>query len=172
MVGQCLWQLFFLEVDEIGQRHRERFWHGTSQFLGWCRCRSLPRFLEILIINEGHVQRMHAACSAQDGRFNVVRRHRLDRIQESPLIGITAQGCIHEHTATVLTRFLLQGQSNQVAEAALGHRVLVGEKSVIGFELELSGSSAGMADNSGAQSPGITGRHAARKENPCVFAVT
>jgi hypothetical protein len=46
---------------------------------------------------------------------------------------------INEHTVTRLARRKLQGERNQVPEPAFGHRVLVGEKPIVGIETEPPG---------------------------------
>ena len=75
---------------------------------------------------------------------------------------------INENAAAVLARRLLQRQGDQVAEAALGHRVLIGKQAVVGLQLQLPGSRAGVADDGRAQATGIAGRHPASEKHPGV----
>ena len=115
---------------------------------------------------------MPAAGRAQDGRLNVLWRHRTDGGEERPLVGIGTQCRVHKHAAAVLARLFLQWQCNQVAESSLWHRVLIGEETVIGLERQLPGAGAGVADDRGTQSAGVAGGNASGKEQPCVRTVT
>ncbi len=114
---------------------------------------------------------MHAARGPQDGRLDIVCCHWLDGREESPLIRIRSQFSINEHAAAAFARPLLQRQGDQVAEAALGHRVLVREQPVVGFQLQLPGARAGMADDRRAQATGIAGGNASGEEHPCMRAI-
>lgn len=135
-VGQCLWQLRLLKIDQVGQCHGQRLGHLPGQLLGR-RALPLPGCGQVFIVDEGDVQRMDATRGTQDGRLNIVCRHGLDRRQESPLIWIRSQFSVDKHAATTFARRLLQRQGDQVAEAACGHRVLVREQAVVGLQLKL-----------------------------------
>ena len=87
------------------------------------------------------------------------------------MVVVGTQFGIDEYAAAVLARHLLQRQGDQVAEAALGHRVLVREQAVVGLQLQLSGARAGVADDGRAQAAGVTGRHPAGEEYPSVRAI-
>ncbi|MNC15945.1 hypothetical protein D3C75_637880 [compost metagenome] len=106
-----------------------------------------------------------------DGRIDILHSHRLDAGQECPLIGIRFQFIVHEDAASVLAGFLLQGQCDQVAEAAFRHSVLVREQSVIRAQLELASPSAGMANNRRAQPPGVLGSDRFSEKNPCMSTI-
>ena len=73
---------------------------------------------------------------------------------------------IHKYTASVFTRMLLQWQRDQIAKTAFGHRILIGEQPVIGFELELPRAGASVADDGRTKSACVPSRHAAGEENP------
>lgn len=122
----------------------------------------------ILVFDEGDIQWMSAARRPQDGRLDIVCCHGLDGCQESPLVRIRSEVGIHEYAVTTFARPFLQRQGDQVAEATLGHRVLVREQSVVGFQLQLPGARAGVADDCRTQAPGITGGNAGCKEHPRV----
>jgi hypothetical protein len=76
---------------------------------------------------EGDIQWMGAAGGTQDGGFAVVRGHLPQRTEKGPLVGMRLQGIVHEDTGASLSGHLLQRHGDQVAEAALGQRVLVWE---------------------------------------------
>ena len=73
------------------------------------------------------------------------------------MVGVGLQRLIDEDAAVHLARPLLQGQGDQVAEAALGHGVLVRKQPVVGRQLQLSGAGAGVADEGRAQPSGVPG---------------
>lgn len=121
---------------------------------------------------------MNAACGAQDRRLDVVRRHGLNPGEKRPLVRVGPQRTIHKDAAAAFARVLLERQGDQVAEATdtgaarprlTGrHRVLVGKQAVVRRQLELPGARAGVADDGGAQASGITRRHTAAEEHPCM----
>ena len=63
---------------------------------------------------------------------------------------------------------LLQWQRDQIAETTLGHRILIGEQAVVGFEFQLASASTGVADDGRAESARIPSRYDAGEENPGV----
>jgi hypothetical protein len=79
---------------------------------------------------------------------------------------------IDEQAEALFSRLLLEWQRDQVAEAALGQRVLVGEQPVVRFEFQLPGSGAGMADDGGTEAARIAGRYGGREEDPGMGAST
>ena len=93
------------------------------------------------------VQRMNTTSGPQYGWLDVVRVHRADTRQERPLIRVRLQLRIDKYTAASLARPLLQRQRNQVAKPTLGHRVLIGKQSVVGFQLKLPRTSARVAND-------------------------
>jgi len=114
---------------------------------------------------------MRPASSPQDRRLDVDGRHARQIRQVGPLIGVGLQTVIHKDAAALLTSRLLQGQGDQVAEASLGHGVLVREQTVIRGELELARPRTRVADDGGAQASGIARGHAPVEENPGVRTV-
>jgi hypothetical protein len=72
----------------------------------------------------------------------------------------------------VLAAQLLQGQRDQVAETALGQRVLVGKEPVVGAQLQLACAAAGMADERSAQAPGVARGDPAGEEHPRMRALS
>ena len=125
-IGQGLRELRLLEVDQVGQRQRQRVRHSPCELLRR-RALACPRRSRVRVIDESDVQRMDAARGTQDGWLNVVRVHPLGRGQESPLVRVGAQLGVDEDAEAVVPRALLQRQRDQVAKPALGHRVLVRE---------------------------------------------
>ena len=106
-----------------------------------------------------------------DSGFDIVRRHWQDGGRERPLIPARSQVSIDEHATSVFTRMLLQWQRDQVAKTAFGHRILIGEQAVVGFELQLAIAGESVADDGRAESACIPSRYAAGEENPSVRAV-
>ena len=168
-IGQRLRHLRLLEIDLIGQDDGQRFGHQTGQ-LGWFAF-PLPRRGQILVVDEGHVQRMRAARGAQDGRFDVVRGHPRNGCEKCPLVGIRLQTGIHEYADPPLARMLLQRQGNQIAKAALGHRVLIREQAVVGRQLKLAGARTGVADDGRTQTTRIARRYRTGEKHPGVRAL-
>ena len=168
-IGQRLRQLRLLKIDLIGQDYGQRFGHQAGQ-LGWFAF-PLPRRGQILVVDEGHVQRMRAARGAQDGRFDVVRGRPHNGCEKRPLVGIRLQTGIHEYAEPPLARMLLQRQGNQIAKAALGHRVLIREQAVVGRKLKLAGARTGVADDGRTHTTRIARRYRTGEEHPGVRAL-
>lgn len=53
------------------------------------------------------------------------------------MIGVRIQIVIEEHAVAALTRLLLQGQRDQVAESTLGQRVLIRKEAVVRIEADV-----------------------------------
>ena len=60
-----------------------------------------------------------------------VSRHSFEACQKCPLILVRTEFQIDKNTVSLCTRNLLQRQSDQVAKTSHGHRLLVGEESVV-----------------------------------------
>src|SRR5690606_25445503 len=100
---------------------------------------------------------MHATRGANDRRLDVVWRQRPDRRQERPLVRVWSQVGVDKHSEAVLPRPLLQRQGDQIAEAALGHDVLIWKQSIVRREFQLPRARAGVTDDGRAQPTGIPG---------------
>jgi hypothetical protein len=74
--------------------------------------------------------------SREDG-FDLGARQALDAGEQLPLVGGRAKFPVHEHALAFAARLALQGQRDEVAEAAFGQRVLSGEEAVVGVETDL-----------------------------------
>ncbi|MFO1206301.1 MAG: hypothetical protein U1E63_11330 [Burkholderiales bacterium] len=170
-VGQWLRKFRLLKIDEVRQCHDERLRHHALHLHGRCR-RAFPRCRQTLIVDKGHVEGMHAACGPNNRRLDVVRRHRLNRRQELPLVRVRPQIGVDKHSEPVLPRLLLQRQGDQIAEAALGQGVLIGKQAVVGRELQLPGARAGVADDGSAHPTRIPGRYTLGEEDPGVRPVS
>ena len=77
------------------------------------------------------------ALSFRDDLLRSLDRHSSDCREELPLIGMRIEVGVDEHAVARLARRKLQGECNQVPERSLRHRVLVGEKAIVGIETEL-----------------------------------
>ena len=84
-VRERLRQLCLRCIDQIGQRHRDRLGHRTSQSLRGRRAR-LPRLQRVLVGHESHVERVRSTRRSKNRRLDISRRHRLDGCQVRPLI--------------------------------------------------------------------------------------
>ena len=120
----------------------------------------------VFLVNKGHIEWVRVTRCAQDGGLDVVRRHWHNGCEEGPLILVRPEVSIHKYTASVFTRMLLQWQCDQIAKTAFGHRILIGEQPVVGFELELPRAGASVADDGRTESACVPSRHAAGEENP------
>ncbi|MBK7472898.1 MAG: hypothetical protein IPI73_22045 [Betaproteobacteria bacterium] len=74
---------------------------------------------------------MPAAGRTKNGGLDIGRRHRPDACQEIPLVGVRAQVIIDKDAATVVTRYFLQRQCDQIAKSTLWQSVLVGKQAVV-----------------------------------------
>ncbi len=169
-VEQRLRELRLLEIELVRKRKDQRCRHWSAQLFRQGR-RRFPRFCLILFRDERHIERMDAAGGAENYALDIATVHGLDRCQACPLVGIGSKIVIDKYAATPLARLLLQGQGDQVAEAALGKHVLVGKEPVVGRQFELPGSGTGVADDRRAQPPCVAGGHSRGEENPRVRAV-
>src|SRR5581483_5619279 len=71
----------------------------------------------------------------------------------------------------MLTRLLLQWQRDQIAKAALRHRVLIRKQAIVGIQIQLPRSSTGVADDGCAEASRITRRNGDREEHPDVSTI-
>ena len=78
---------------------------------------------------------------------------------------------VQKNGVPLLPRLLLQGQRNQVPEPALGQRILVGKKPVIGAETNLGTILHRLGENVGSQFARHARRHGFFKEKPEVAAI-
>lgn len=62
--------------------------------------------------------------------------HPLHAREKRPLVGKRHQRSIHEDAVSIFTRRFLQWQRDEVAEAAVWQRVLVGKETVVGFQAD------------------------------------
>ena len=92
--------------------------------------------------------------------------------KERPLIGPWREGVVQEHAVALLPRALLQRQGNQVAEAALRHRVLVGETAVVRIQPDVRPALHGFGQHERTEPAGQGGRNRAVEEDPDVPAMT
>lgn len=74
--------------------------------------------------------------------------------QKCPLIGEGDEVLIEEYTVAALPSLLLEGQGDQVPEAALRQRVLVGEQPVIRVEADIRAGFHGFGQEKGTELPG------------------
>ena len=94
-----------------------------------------------------------------------------ESIGEGPLVVVGLHVTVDEDAAAAFTGRFLQRQGDEVAEASLRHRVLVRKEAVVGAELQLAGTRAGVADEGGAQPAGIACRHPAGENDPGMCAI-
>jgi hypothetical protein len=60
-----------------------------------------------------------------------------NRREKRPLVGIGIESVVEEHAVAPVTRLLLKRQCDQVAESAVGQRVLVRKEAVVRFEADV-----------------------------------
>jgi hypothetical protein len=63
-----------------------------------------------------------------------------NRGEKHPLVGVGIEIVVEEQAVAPFTRLFLQGQRDQVAESALGQRVLVGKEAVVRIEPDVGAS--------------------------------
>ena len=114
---------------------------------------------------------MSTPCRSQDSGLDVLNSHKQDARQKCPLIRVGTQLRVDKHTTTPLPRSLLQRQSDEITKAALGHGVLIRKQPIIGLQLQLSATRAGMADDGGTQAPSIACRHPTGEKHPDMGAL-
>jgi hypothetical protein len=83
---------------------------------------------------------------------------------------------VHDHLTVVFYQRVhlalpRDGLHHGNVEATLRHCVLVRKQPVIGFQLQLPGARAGMADDGGAKAPDVTCGHTAGEKHPRVCAI-
>ena len=111
------------------------------------------------------------ALSFRNDLLRGVGRHSSNRRKELPLVGVRVEVGVNEHTVARLARRKLQGERNQVPEPSLGHRVLVGEKAIVGIETELMPALHGSRENHASQFARGNRRQRTIKEDPNVAAL-
>lgn len=70
------------------------------------------------------------------------------------MIGKGNELFVHENASSLFAGFLLQRERDQVAETALGQRVLVGKQAVITGQRQLPGAITGVANERDAKLSG------------------
>jgi hypothetical protein len=78
---------------------------------------------------------------------------------------------VNEHTVARLAWRKLQGERNQIPEPSLGHRVLVGEKAIVGIETKLMPALHGSRKKHAPEFARGDRRQRAVKEDPNVAAL-
>ena len=93
-----------------------------------------------------------------------------NRGEKRPLIGVGIEIVIEEQAVTPLTRLLLQGQGDQVAESALGQRVLVGKEAVVRIKADVGPVLHRFRENQRTELAGECGRKGLLEKEPHVRA--
>ena len=98
--------------------------------------------------------------------------HPPDTRQQGPLVIEWLELGIQEHAVAVTARHRLEREGDQIAEAALGHRVLARKEAVVGIESQVMPMLHGAGQDGRTEFPGETGRQRRGKENPDVPAAS
>lgn len=88
-----------------------------------------------------------------------------------PLVGYGLKVVVEEDAVAVVASGFLEGQGNEVTEAAGGEGVLVGEEAIIGVEAERGVEDGGVGEEVGAEAAGEGGGHGFGEKEPGVAAV-
>ena len=88
-----------------------------------------------------------------------------------PWIGVGSALFVDEDAVARFPRLFLQRQGDQVAESALGQRVLVGKEAVVGIEADLRPALHGFGEQVGAEPPCQGGGNGLGEEQPDMAAV-
>src|SRR5271157_3121224 len=112
-----------------------------------------PRVLCIVVIGDANSDsdQVAFALSFRNDLLGGVGRHSWNCRKKLPLVGVRLEVRVNEHTVAQLAWRKLQGERNQIPEPSLGHRVLVGEKAIIGIETELMPALHGARENQASQ---------------------
>ena len=96
------------------------------------------------------------------------RRGRFLRIcrEKRPLVGVRQPLLVEKHAVAEFPRPLLQRQRDQIAEAALRQRVLVGEEAVVGIQADVRPAFHGFRQQVRAEFAGQGGRDGLGEEQP------
>ena len=132
-----------------------------------------PWILCILVIGDAHPDpdQVAFALSFGDDLLRGVGRHSSNRRKELPLVGVRTEVGVNEYAVVRLARRKLQGERNQVPEPSFGHRVLVGEKAIIGIETELMPALHGSREEHASEFARGNRRKRTFKEDPNVAAL-
>ncbi|MPM37022.1 hypothetical protein SDC9_83627 [bioreactor metagenome] len=87
------------------------------------------------------------------------------------MVRIGDKSFIHEYAAPQFSGVFLQGQRDQVAEAAFRQSVLIGKEAIITGKRQLPGTITGMAYQHLTELTGLTGRNILGKKEPGMRAV-
>ena len=104
-------------------------------------------------------------------RLGLCARDLPDGGQERPLVGVGLELLVQKDAVAGRSWLLLQRQGDQVAEAALGQRVLIREEPVIGAQPDLRAAFHRLGEKMRTQLPRQAGRDGLREEEPDVGAV-
>jgi hypothetical protein len=89
-----------------------------------------------------------------------------------PLVQVWVEVSVDENTVSQLARCELQGESNQIAEPSLGHRVLVWKEAVVGIKSNLMPPLHCSGQEQASQFTSGDRRQRAVEENPNVAALS
>ncbi len=106
-----------------------------------------------------------------DQSFRGGLRNSLERIEERPLVRVGPQFVVKKLRKAGLPWDLLERNRDQVAKAALGHRVLIWEEPIIGIQPKLMTALHSSNQQQRAQPPGNAGGHWPFEEDPDVSSV-
>ena len=161
------------DVDEVARHQLERLGKGPLDAgLGPApRGRQGPR--RLLFVSEGDAfSEGVASCErAREGALDLGVRQALHAGEQLPLVGGGSKVLVHEHALAFAARLALQGQRDEVAEAAPGQRVLSGEEAVVGVEADLVAQRRRAREQGAPQAPRLCGRDRLREEDPDVRAL-
>ncbi len=96
----------------------------------------MPRGWRRFVVDDGIADTQDAAAAARRAGHGLgfAGGHGAHLRQKRPLVVVRGEGVIEENGVAGRPRLFLQGERDQVAEPSPGHRVLVGEKPVVGIE--------------------------------------
>ncbi len=117
---------------------------------------------------EGHAQHPPLARGLVRQRLHFHGDHAAQGGQVFPLIWEGDESLIQEEGVPLLPGAVLQRKGDEVAEAPLGHRVLVREEPVVGLHAQLRAPVHGVRQKQAAELPGRGRWHRRGKEDPYV----
>jgi len=139
-IHQCWRQALLLDVNQTGTDDRNSGRQGPfDRFLNSpVRWRQCPR-IRLIIIRDAQADADQIAMFLrfEDQPLRVCLGHSSQRRKIGPLVRIRLEVRVEELSVVFGSRAFLQRQCDQVAEAALGHGVLIREETVVGIEAKL-----------------------------------
>ena len=172
-VDQARRQAGARDVDLVAQNRVDPLRQRSGNLRQWPfpRRRRAPRFVVFVI--ERQTQPDNAALPARFvgdvGRLG--QGEAAQRREKRPLIGMGLESLVEKDAVAALPWTALQGQRDEIAEAARGYRVLAREEPVVRLEPDIRVALHRLGDQMGAETARESGGHRLGEEYPDMRAI-